>query len=353
MTDVPLTLLGGYLGSGKTTLVNALLRDASRRIAVLVNDFGAVNIDADLIRRRGATTLELANGCVCCSLVDGMASAMVALAGLDPRPEYAVVELSGVADPSAMATWGRYPGFTPGGVLVCADAETVRTRAADKFVGDTVTHQLATADLLLLTKTDLTGERQAESVRAWLSRTAPGVPVADAAPELLLDPPLDTAPGPVGSGPAPDSGGSGPAHAARGAAASGLAPASAMPGSAGHGPHAVHHAWAGESAVPVDRGALEAALDALDAGVVRVKGVVRLAGAPDRRTVVQVVGRRRELTDDGPWPDPAVPSRLVAIAVHADAAADAARRLSRSSPAGPALTRTRTPPSAPGPAPPA
>ena len=96
--DVPLTVLGGYLGSGKTTLVNAMLRGAAgRRVAVLVNDFGAVNVDADLIRRRGATTLELSNGCVCCNLVDGMAQARITLAGLDPRPEYAVVELSGVA----------------------------------------------------------------------------------------------------------------------------------------------------------------------------------------------------------------------------------------------------------------
>ena len=302
----PLTLLGGYLGSGKTTLVNALLAGAGgRRIAVLVNDFGAVNIDADLIRRRGATTLELANGCVCCDLADGMAAAMVTLAGLEPRPEYAVVELSGVADPAVMAAWGRYPGFTPGGVLVCADAETVRARAADKFVGDTVTHQLGGADLILLTKTDLVGERAAASVREWLARTAPGVPVAaaaagtdpGAAARLLLDPPPGTG-----------------------------APAPSVP--AAPGSHAAHHAWSGATYAPVDRAALEAALDALGPAVVRVKGVVRLADALDRRTVVQVVGRRRELTDDGSWPaDPPPPSRLVAIAVHPEAAADAARTL--------------------------
>lgn len=295
--DVPLTVLGGYLGSGKTTLVNAMLREAGgRRIAVLVNDFGAVNVDADLIRRRGATTVELANGCVCCSLVDGMAQAMVTLAGLDPRPEYAVVELSGVADPGKMAAWGHYPGFTPGGVLVCADAETVRTKAADKWVGDTVVHQLGGAELVLLTKTDLVGERAAADVRAWLARTVPGVPVVDAAAGLLLDPPVDA------GRPVRD---------------------------AGQGPHAEHHSWSGETDIAVDRQALEAALDALDpAEVVRVKGVVRLADSPDRRTLVQTVGRRRELTDDGAWPGPEIPSRLVAIAVHAEAAAEAGRMLS-------------------------
>lgn len=302
--DVPLTVLGGYLGSGKTTLVNAMLSGAAgRRVAVLVNDFGAVNIDADLIRRRGATTVELANGCVCCSLVDGMAQAMVTLAGLDPRPEYAVVELSGVADPGKMAAWGRYPGFTPGGVLVCADAETVRAKAVDKWVGDTVTHQLSTADVVLLTKTDLVGEREAAEVRAWLARTVPDVPVVevagagpDGAARVLLDPPVDTGPAAHGDG--------------------------------GHGPHAEHHAWSGEAFAPVDRAALESALDALDpAEVVRVKGVVRLADSPDRRTLVQAVGRRRELTDDGPWPGPETPSRLVAIAVHAEALAEAAHVL--------------------------
>lgn len=294
--SVPLTILGGYLGSGKTTLVNAMLSGAAgRRVAVLVNDFGAVNVDADLIRSRGATTLELANGCVCCSLVDGMAQAMVTLAGLDPRPEHAVVELSGVADPGKMAAWGRYPGFTPGGVLVCAAAETIRTKAADKWVGDTVVHQLGTAELVLLTKTDLVGDREAADVREWLARTVPGVPVADASAELLLDPPVD---------------------------------AGQVVHEAGHGPHAEHHAWSGESDVPVDRDALETALDALDATeVVRVKGVVRLTDSPARRTLVQVVGRRRELTDDGPWPNPDIPSRLVAIAVHPEAAAEAARAL--------------------------
>jgi len=75
--DLPFTVIGGYLGAGKTTLLNHLLtHTAGLKLAVLVNDFGSVNIDAALIRRHDGETLELANGCLCCSLVDGLAQAL-------------------------------------------------------------------------------------------------------------------------------------------------------------------------------------------------------------------------------------------------------------------------------------
>ena len=80
----PVTLLGGYLGSGKTTLLNELLASADRRYAVLVNDIGAVNVDAALVARRDGDTIELTDGCVCCSLVDGFALRPVPLSLLRP-----------------------------------------------------------------------------------------------------------------------------------------------------------------------------------------------------------------------------------------------------------------------------
>ncbi len=92
---------------------------------MVVNDFGALNVDADLVRSRSEDTLELSNGCVCCSLADGMAAVMERLRAMDPPPDQVVVEVSGVGDPSKVAGWGDHPGFRRNG------GAGVRRRAVD------------------------------------------------------------------------------------------------------------------------------------------------------------------------------------------------------------------------------
>ncbi|MFL4473046.1 CobW family GTP-binding protein [Paeniglutamicibacter sp. MACA_103] len=150
-----LGIIGGYLGSGKTTLVNLLLAGAlPGRNAVVVNDFGSVNIDADLIASAHGDTIELTNGCICCQLSDDVARTMTTLAARTDL-DNVLCEVSGVGDPGELASWGSYPGFAPGPVLVCADATDVVRLLRDQYVGDTVHRQLAAADVVLLTKTDL------------------------------------------------------------------------------------------------------------------------------------------------------------------------------------------------------
>ena len=101
---IPVTVIGGYLGAGKTTLVNHLLRNANGlRIAVLVNDFGALQIDADLIEAADGDTISLANGCICCSLAGGLVEAMLGILDRPQPPEWVVIETSGVSDPVAAA----------------------------------------------------------------------------------------------------------------------------------------------------------------------------------------------------------------------------------------------------------
>lgn len=269
---IPLTVVGGYLGSGKTTRINAVLRQPrGLRLAVVVNDFGAVNVDAHLLRASAGDLLELANGCVCCSLADGMAAAIRGLSELRPAPDRVLVEVSGVGDPAAVAKWGTLPGFRMGGVVVCVDAETVEFRASDRWVGDTVRRQLEGADVFLLTKSDLVAEQARRRTRSWLASVAPGVPVSDepdALARILMDPPR-------------------PGDPVAGA----------------RGDHDPHRTWSLTSEGPVDRDRLLAGLRSLPEGVVRAKGILQTTAAPGRRTVVQRAGRRCELHDDGEWRD--------------------------------------------------
>lgn len=193
-----LSIVGGYLGAGKSTVVNRLLAGVlPGRTAVVVNDFGAVNIDASLISSRGEDTIELTNGCICCQITDDVQRTMTALARRSDL-DHVVCEVSGVGDPGQLASWRRFPGFTAGPVLVCADATAIRRLLRDEFVGDTVARQLAAAETVLVTKTDLASPAEVDDAAALVHAAAPHVPVHRQDP---LDPARTLgevlAPGPV------------------------------------------------------------------------------------------------------------------------------------------------------------
>ena len=188
MSRIPLTVVGGYLGAGKTTLINRILTgDHGRRVAVIVNDFGDVSIDESLIVGAEGGVRALANGCVCCSAVDGLASALADIVALDPAPEHLVLEVSGVGDPWAVAQWGRTPGYELDGVVVVVDPLSIRTWVDDHYVGDTVRNQIAGADLVMVSHADDAPGACVE-VGEWLT-TGMGVPVlvgTDVSLALLL-----------------------------------------------------------------------------------------------------------------------------------------------------------------------
>jgi G3E family GTPase len=296
---LPTVVVGGYLGAGKTTLVNRVLRGAAgRRIAVVVNDFGEIGIDADLIESRDGDVLNLAGGCVCCAVGSDLVAGLMALPGRIAPPDVVLIETSGVALPGAVARAVRLvPGLDADGIVVVADAETIRARADDPWVGDTVRQQLADADLLVLNKTDLVAPEALDALHAWLADAAPravrlDTVDADVPPDAVIGAVHGT--GPDGAPPSPTR------------APTRLAPP--RPAAADYETRLVAPAG------PLDPQALARALADPTLGLLRAKGVVRdAAGAA---WVVQAVGARVRVTPavpGTPAADPSRPSRLVLI----------------------------------------
>lgn len=172
---VPLTFVGGYLGSGKTTLINRVLATTDRPIAVMVNDVGEVNIDARLIRRASGDTIELTDGCVCCSLVDGFGAAFDSIRARPEPPDHVIVELSGVADPTRVLPWGKSAGFRLDGVVTLVGADRFSALVERPELAELVQAQVSGADLVGLTRTDLADPAQVHAVQALIDDLNPAV----------------------------------------------------------------------------------------------------------------------------------------------------------------------------------
>lgn len=156
---LPLTVIGGYLGAGKTTLINRLLsEDHGLRLLVMVNDFGAINIDAGLLKSASEDTLELSNGCVCCTMGADLFMAVGDVLDRPNRPDHLVIEASGIADPARIAQVAQAePDLTYGGIAVVVDALAYDALSADPQIGAQVRGQVEVADVLLVSKTDAGG----------------------------------------------------------------------------------------------------------------------------------------------------------------------------------------------------
>lgn len=212
---IPVILVAGFLGSGKTTLLNHLLRQggvgpgvARTRIGVLVNDFGAINIDALLVAGQADGTVSLTNGCMCCATDrDGLEAALGALARPSAGIDAIVIEASGIAEPKAlirMITGLADPRLRYGGLVYVVDAATFRRMRGTHPELD---GHVAVADLVVLNKSDIVDDTERthlERLLAELNPTAPRVVTVDAVidPRMLFDEQaVDRADGRAQSGP--------------------------------------------------------------------------------------------------------------------------------------------------------
>ena len=179
---ITFTVIGGFLGAGKTSLVNRLLADAGDvRFAVLVNDFGALNIDHDLIESRDSRIMQLSNGCICCSLAGGLVDAMVTLMTYRDRIDHILIEASGVSYPGRIMDFARIdPDLRPGLTLVLIDAASLPRHMDDPRLAEVIAAQMNDADMFMLTKTDIASRDDTAWARAHLAATQPRAPVIPA-----------------------------------------------------------------------------------------------------------------------------------------------------------------------------
>jgi cobalamin biosynthesis protein CobW len=329
LSKIPVTVITGFLGSGKTTLIRHLMQNPQgRRLAVLVNEFGSVGVDGEILKSCAdencpeENIVELANGCICCTVADDFIPTIEALMALPRRPDHILIETSGLALPKPLLKAFDWPAIrsriTVDGVIAVADAEAVAAGRfapdvaavdAQRLADESIDHetplsevfedQIACADIVLLSKADLATQDQIEAARALIVAEAPRrLPILPMA-EGRIDP-----------------------RVVLGLNAAAEDDLAARPS---HHDGADDHEHDDFDSIVVtltevgDPEALVAAIERLarELNILRVKGYVAVAGKP-MRMLVQAVGERVRTQYDRPWGAAPRQSRLVVIAEHHD-----------------------------------
>jgi cobalamin biosynthesis protein CobW len=325
---VPVTVITGFLGSGKTTLISQLItRSGGRRLAIVVNEFGTLGVDGEILKGcaipdcPAENIVELANGCICCTVADDFVPTVEALLALDPRPDHILIETSGLALPKPLLRAFDWPAIrsriTVDGVIALADAEAVAAgrfasdvaavdaqRAADDSIdhdtplAEVFEDQIACADVVLLTKPDLAGPAGVQRARAIIAAHAPRpLPVIEVA-EGAIDPGVI-----LGLG---------------AAAEDDLAARPSHHDGADDHEHEDFDSMVYEGGEISDPAVLATRITALAASqhILRIKGYAAVTGKP-MRLLVQAVGGRVRSQYDRPWrADEPRQTRLVVIAEH-------------------------------------
>ena len=327
LSKIPVTVITGFLGSGKTTLIRHLMANPQgKRLAILVNEFGTLGVDGDILKSCADANcpeeniIELANGCICCTVADDFIPTIEALMALPTRPDHIIIETSGLALPKPLLKAFDWPAIrsriTVDGVVTLADAEAVAAgrfapdpaavaaqRAADPALdhdtplSEVFEDQIACADIVLLSKADLAGETGLAAARAAIAAEWPRKISMISMTDGIIDPQIILG--------------------LKAAAEDDLA---ARPS---HHDGEDDHAHDDFNSIVISLGevsdpdVLQAAIRRLarEQDVLRVKGYVAVQGKP-MRLLVQAVGERVRTQYDRPWGAAPRQTRLVVIAEH-------------------------------------
>jgi G3E family GTPase len=307
---LPVTVLTGFLGSGKTTLVNRLLKERpGTRFGMVVNEFGEASLESQLVENRNRPIHELPSGCLCCVSEGDLKGALDALVKKDPKVAHILVEASGLSSPGPLlGVLTQDDGdYRLGGVFCLADASTFVGREQEF---PTLRRQLAFADTVLLTKTDLVTAEAKAAVVARLTDLKPGVRVLDTAGKLPWSALFETD--------APAAGGPG-----AGTAAPTAAKRRFFQGGSHHDVDVLEY----QSDDALDVVKLNAVFAALDPAILRAKGVVYLddRSAKKYKYLVQYTGAQKQLYSRRWAPGEARQTTLVFLGSGFDAAGLKAR----------------------------
>lgn len=320
LTKIPVTVITGFLGAGKTTLIRHLMANPQgKRLAILVNEFGTVGVDGDILKSCADANcpveniVELANGCICCTVADDFIPTIEALMALPTRPDHIIIETSGLALPKPLLKAFDWPAIrsriTVDGVVTLADAEAV---AAGRFapnpeamgesdhetpLSEVFEDQIACADIVLMSKADLAGEVGLATARALIEAETPRKLPILAMTDGIIDP-----------------------RVILGLMAAAEDDIAARPSHHdGHDDH--EHDDFNSVVIDLPEVASPEGLVlavqrlAREQEILRVKGYVAVAGKP-MRLLLQAVGERVRHQFDRPWGATPRTTRLVVIAEH-------------------------------------
>ena len=308
---VPITILTGFLGAGKTTVLNHLLHaDHGLKIAVLVNDFGAINIDSQLITAVDGDTVSLANGCICCTIRGDLLKATTDLLNRPDAPEYIIIETSGVSDPLEVALTFNIPQLQHrlrvDSIVTVVDAENARDLKQREYEILSFA-QIGVADIVVVNKVDLVTAEEKAKLEDWIRSITPSARILESVqgaipPEFVF--------------------GVGAYDPERLAARQSQDVHIHEEGETHHHDHThtdhslVFSTWSWTTSEPLKLKLLRKAVETLPVTIFRAKGIAYLEDVPERRAELQVVGRRVNLTMSEPWGDQTAYTQIVVIGTH-------------------------------------